>query len=137
MNENLYIAHKKIPHKTFRVHSARYTQCIHVSSRKLKLPKDVHTKKYKQLLPTHPFPKVELYIAVKCKNIYRITNNWAYLGNAMLRLAKPWTCIYRSMGKAAHYPRSPNRKGSSLACSRPNCSVVNPFTAMTSFENDQ
>ena len=34
MNENLYIAHKKLPHKTLRVHSARYTQCIHVSSRK-------------------------------------------------------------------------------------------------------
>ncbi len=75
MNENLYIAHKKLPHKTLRVHSARYTQCIHVSSRKLKLPKDTHTKRYKQLLPTHPFPKVELYIAVKCKNIYRVTNN--------------------------------------------------------------
>ena len=42
MNENLYIAHKKLPHKTLRVHSARYTQCIHVSSRKLKLPKDIH-----------------------------------------------------------------------------------------------
>ena len=42
MNENLYIAHKKLPHKTLRVHSARYTQCIHVSSRKLKLPKDMH-----------------------------------------------------------------------------------------------
>ena len=43
MNENLYIVHKKLPHKTLRVHSARYTQCIHVSSRKLKLPKDVHS----------------------------------------------------------------------------------------------
>ena len=79
MNENLYITHKKLPHKTLRVHSARYTQCIHVSSRKLKLPKDAHTRKYKQLLPTHPFPKVELYIAVKCKKkniyIYRVTNN--------------------------------------------------------------
>ena len=71
----LYIAHKKPPHKTLRVHSAGYTQCIHVSSRKLKLPKDTHTKKYKQLLPTHPFPKVELHIAVKRKNIYRVTNN--------------------------------------------------------------
>ena len=58
-----------------RVHSASYTQCIHVSSRKLKLPKDTHTKRYKQLLSTHPFPKVKLYIAVKCKNIYRVTNN--------------------------------------------------------------
>ena len=75
MNENLYIAHKKLPHKTLRVHSARYTQCIHVSSCKLKLPKDTLTEKYKQFLPSHPFPKVELYIAVKCKNIYRVTNN--------------------------------------------------------------
>ena len=75
MNENLYIAHKKLPYKTLHVHSARYTQCIHVSSRKLKLPKDTHTKRYKQLLPNHPIPKVELYIAVKCKNIYRVTNN--------------------------------------------------------------
>ena len=36
MNENLYIAHKTFPHRTLRVHSAGYTQCIHVSSRKLK-----------------------------------------------------------------------------------------------------
>ena len=35
MNENLYIAHKKLPHKTLRVHSTRYTGCIHVSSCKL------------------------------------------------------------------------------------------------------
>ena len=54
MNESLYRAHKNLPHKTLRVHSARYTQCIHVSSRKLKLPKDTHTKKYKQLLPPTP-----------------------------------------------------------------------------------
>ena len=67
MNENLHIAHKKLPHKTVCVHSARYTQCIHVNSCKLKLPKDTRTKKYKQLLPTHLFPKMELYIAVKCK----------------------------------------------------------------------
>ena len=66
---------KKLPHKTLRVHSARYTQCILVNSRKLKLPTDTHTKRYKQLLPTYAFPKVELYIAVKCKNIYRVTNN--------------------------------------------------------------
>ena len=73
MNENLYTAHEKLPHKPLRVHSVRYTQCLHVSSRKLKLPKDI-TKKYKRLLPTHPFPKVELYI-VKLKNMYRVTNN--------------------------------------------------------------
>ena len=29
MNENVYIVHTKLPHKTLRVHSARYTQCIH------------------------------------------------------------------------------------------------------------
>ena len=51
MNENLYIAHKKLPHKTLRVHSARYTQCIHVSSCKLKLPKDMHS------YPPIPFQK--------------------------------------------------------------------------------
>ena len=75
MNKYLYTEHKKLPHETLRVHSARYMQCIHVSSRKLKPTKGPHTKRYKQLLPTHPFPKVELYIAVKCKNIYRVTNN--------------------------------------------------------------
>ena len=42
MKENLYIAHKKLPHKTLHVHGARYTQSIHVSSRKLKLPKDTY-----------------------------------------------------------------------------------------------
>ena len=70
MNENLCIAHKKTSTQNL-VCSQRqiHTVCIHVSSRKLKLPKDTHTKKYKQLLPTHPFPKVELYIAVKCKYI--------------------------------------------------------------------
>ena len=51
MNENLYIAHKNLPHKILRVHSARYTQCIHVSSRKLKLPKDMHS------YPPTPFQK--------------------------------------------------------------------------------
>ena len=54
MNENLYIAHKKLPHKTLRVHSARYTQCIHVSSRKLKLPKYMHSYQKVQTAPTHP-----------------------------------------------------------------------------------
>ena len=66
-----------------RVHSARYTQCIYVSSRKLKLPKDTHTKKYKQLLPTHPIPKVEIYIAVKCKNIYRVLNGVTNYGTVL------------------------------------------------------
>ena len=53
MNENLYIAHKKLPHKTLHVHSARYTQCIHVSSRKLKPPKDMHSYQKVQTA-THP-----------------------------------------------------------------------------------
>ena len=52
MNENLYIAHKKLPHKALHVHSAWYTQCIHVSSRKLKLPKDMHS------YPPTPFQKL-------------------------------------------------------------------------------
>ena len=51
---NLYIAHKKkLTHKTLRVHSARYAQCIHVSSRKLKTTKDSHTSKV-QAASTHP-----------------------------------------------------------------------------------
>ena len=63
-------------HKTLRVHSARYTQCIHVSPRKLKTTKGTLIPiKYKQPLPTHPFLKVQLYIVVKCRNIYRVTNN--------------------------------------------------------------
>ena len=61
MNENLYTAQKKLTHKTLCVHSARYTQCIHVSSHKLKLPKDIHAKKYKQPLHTQPFPTVQIY----------------------------------------------------------------------------
>ena len=36
-----------------RVHRARYTECIHVSSHKLKLPKDIHTIKV-QTAPTYP-----------------------------------------------------------------------------------
>ena len=38
MNENLYTAHKELPHKTLHVHSTRYTQCMHVSSHKLYWP---------------------------------------------------------------------------------------------------
>ena len=29
--------------------------------------------KYRQPLPTHPLPKVQLYMVVKCGNIYRVT----------------------------------------------------------------
>ena len=55
--ENLYVAHKKLPHKTLRVHSARYTQCMHVSSRKLKTTKE-HSYQTVQTAPTHlPLPK--------------------------------------------------------------------------------
>ena len=63
MNENLYIAHKNLPHKTLCVHSARYT----VHTCKLSQAK---TTKGHALIPTYPFPKVELCITVKCKNIY-------------------------------------------------------------------
>ena len=38
MNRTLNMAHKKLPHKTLRVHSASYTQCMHAGSHKLKLP---------------------------------------------------------------------------------------------------
>ena len=31
--------------------------------------------KYKQHPPTHTLPKVQLYIAVKSRNIYRVTSN--------------------------------------------------------------
>ena len=76
----IYVAHKNFPRKTLRVHSARYTQCIHVSSRKRKtskgysyqrsthppLPKSatlhppIPSQKCNST-PTHPFPKVQLY----------------------------------------------------------------------------
>ena len=32
ISQNLCPAYKKLPHKTLRVHSARYTQCIHVKN---------------------------------------------------------------------------------------------------------
>ena len=56
MNENLYREHKQTYIQNLAC-SQRQIQCIHVSSRKLKLPKDIHAKKYKQLLPTHPSQK--------------------------------------------------------------------------------
>ena len=72
MTENLHMAHKKQnkqkrPQKTLCVHSARYTQCIQVSSSKLKLPKHIHTNNVQTapIHPPHPLPKGQLYIAVK------------------------------------------------------------------------
>ena len=54
--EFIYGAYK-LSHKTLHVHSTRHTRCIQVSSRKLKLPKEVHTNKV-QTAPTHiPPPK--------------------------------------------------------------------------------
>ena len=57
MNENLYIAHTKLPHKTLRVHSARYTH-----QRKLSRAKNYQRTfvpiKYKQPLPTYPIRNV-------------------------------------------------------------------------------
>ena len=52
MKMYIYRRKKKNPHKTLRVHSARYTQCVHVSSCKLKTSKDTHTNKV-QPAPTH------------------------------------------------------------------------------------
>ena len=47
MNEKMCVARKNFHiHKTLRIHGARYTQCIHVNSRKLKLPKDIYTNSY-------------------------------------------------------------------------------------------
>ena len=72
----IYIGHKKLPHRILRVHSTRYTQCIHVSYRKLKKNKKLNYQRtlipvrYKQPVSTHPFPKVQLYLVVKCRNIY-------------------------------------------------------------------
>ena len=58
-------------HKNFHTkHCARYTQCIHVSTHKLKLPKTFMPIKYKH--PSQPPTQVELDIVVKCKNIYRV-----------------------------------------------------------------
>ena len=77
MNENSHIVHKKLPHKTLCVHSTRYTQCIHETF-KLSQAKiywrTLILIKYTQPLCTHPFPKVQLYMVVKCRNIYRVTN---------------------------------------------------------------
>ena len=57
-------------HKNFHTkRCARYTQCIHVSTHKLKLP-DIHANKVQT--PPQPPTQVELYIVVKCKNIYRV-----------------------------------------------------------------
>ena len=77
VNKNSYIAHKKLPHKTLRIHSTRYTHSIHETC-KLSQAKTYRRTliliKYTQPLCTHPFPKVQLYIVVKCSNIYRVTN---------------------------------------------------------------
>ena len=55
MNEwmKIYITHKKLPYKTMHVHSIRYTQCIHLSSCKLKTTKG-HSYQKIQTAPTHP-----------------------------------------------------------------------------------
>ena len=58
------MAHTKLPHKTSRVHSARYTRRIHASSRKLKLPKDTHTKEHsyqRSLIPKDTHTKGHSY----------------------------------------------------------------------------
>ena len=60
MDENYYF-HTK-PH-VFR--ALRYTQCIHIGSHKLKLPKDRHANKVLNNLPHDP-EKAQLYLAVRC-----------------------------------------------------------------------
>ena len=60
-----HIKKKKLPHKTSCVHSTRYTQCIHVSSHKLKVPKDIHTNK-EQTSTTLPPPPPEGAMSPHC-----------------------------------------------------------------------
>ena len=69
MNENLFIAHKK---KTYKNLACSQRQIHTVHTCKLSQAK---TTKGHALIPTYPFPKVELYITVKYKNIYRVINN--------------------------------------------------------------
>ena len=61
----------KFPHNILRVHSARYTQCIHISSCKLKLSKDIHVKVQTAPThaPTHSHPKGQLYMTVRYPNV--------------------------------------------------------------------
>ena len=76
MNENFYIAHKKLPHKTLRVHRTRYT--VHTCKLSQAKTTKGHSYQKVQAAPTHPpHPKSGTIhnIAVKCKNIYRVTNN--------------------------------------------------------------
>ena len=57
MNENLYIMHKKLPHKTLHVYGTRYTPCIHVSSCKLKHQRSLITKSTNSSYPPTPSQK--------------------------------------------------------------------------------
>ena len=61
MKENVYMGPRNFHQKTSRIHSARYTQCIHVGSHKLKLQKDIHTNKERATQTTRSLPKVRLY----------------------------------------------------------------------------
>ena len=61
MNEFFYIAHKKTSTQNLAC-SQRQIHTVHTC--KLSQAK---TTKGHALIPTHPFPKVELYITVKCK----------------------------------------------------------------------
>ena len=76
--------HKKCLHKTLLVHSARHTVHTCKLLQAKNYQKTLIPIKYKQLLLTHPFPKVQLYIVVKCRNIYRVTNNDNRTMNAIL-----------------------------------------------------
>ena len=75
MNENLYTAHKKLPHKTLAcsqcqirtVHTCKLSQAK--TTKRTLIPKGTNSS-----YPPTPSPKVELYTAVKCSQ-YLITSH--------------------------------------------------------------
>ena len=76
-----YIAHEKLLKTTTTTqnHACSQRQIHTVHACRLSQAKNYQRTlipiKYKQSLPgTHPFPKVQLYIVVKCRNV-RVTNN--------------------------------------------------------------
>ena len=100
MNENLYIVHKQTSTQNLAC-----SQCqIHTEHTcKLSQAKNyqrtcTHTKRYKQLLPTHPFPKVELYIAVRCK-MASTSAIWQQAEHTTYQLSSP-SCSTRAIQKS-------------------------------------
>ena len=71
MNKILYIAHKKTSTKKLarsqhQIHTAHTCKLLQAKN----FQRTLIPIKYKQPLPTHPFPKVQLYVVVKYRNIY-------------------------------------------------------------------